>query len=334
MRLKILFTVAVLIAAIGLIAFLSVNRDHAIRPGISQKVNFGIHRGPDSSLIYIALDRGFFKKNGIDASIKEYEVGRFAADALLAGDVDIASVPEFVHVLKSFGDPTLRILATIGTAEDQEIIARRDRGIKEIKDLTGKKIGAGREGITRFFLETFLTYNDVRIENVVPVNLLPSEMGDAISSGRVDAVTTFFPHTLLIKSALGAIAVSWPSQNGQSYYLALDAKESFIQSHKDLIERLLLSLTEAERYLRDDEAGARKIIESRLNMSQEMLSSVWPQYRFRVRLDQDLLILMEDEARWLIRNGLSGGREMPDYFKQIYLDGLVKIEPSAVGIFH
>ena len=334
MRLKILFTVAVLIAAISLTVFLSVRRGPITAPGIAQKVNFGIHRGPDSSLIYIALDRGFFQKNGIDASIKEYEVGRFAADALLAGDVDIASVPEFVHVLKSFGDPTLRILATIGTAEDQEIIARRDRGIKEVKDLMGKKIGTGREGITRFFLETFLTSNDVRIENVVPVNLLPSEMGDAISSGRVDAVTTFFPHTLLIKSALGANAVSWPSQNGQSYYLVLDAKERFIQAQGDSIRRILLSLVEAERYLAGDAVGARKIIEKRLNMSQELLLSIWPQYRFRVGLDQDLLILMEDEARWLIRNRFSGGREIPDYFKQIYLDGLVKIEPSAVGIFH
>lgn len=334
MRLKILLSVAVLVAAICLIVFLSVKRDPTSAPGIGQKVNFGIHRGPDSSLIYIAVDRGFFKKTGIDASIKEYEVGRFAADALLAGDVDIASAPEFVHVLKSFGEPALRILATIGTVEDQEIIARRDRGIKEVKDLTGKKIGTGREGITRFFLETFLTSNDVRIENVVPVNLLPSEMGEAISSGRVDAVTTFLPHTLLIKSALGANAVSWPSQNGQSYYLVLDVKERFIQAHGDLIERILRSLVEAERYLKNDAAGARRIIEKRLNMSQEMLSSAWPQYRFRVRLDQDLLILMEDEARWLIRNRLSGGREMPDCFKQIYTDGLDKVEPNAVGIFH
>ena len=114
----------------------------------------------------------------------------------------------------------------------------------------------------------------------------------------------------------------------------LDSKESFIQLHGGLIERILLSLIEAERYLKNDAAGALNIIEKRLSMRHDMLLSVWPQYQCRVRLDQDLLILMEDEARWLIRNRLFGGREMPNYFKQIYLDGLSKVEPNAVGVIH
>ena len=114
----------------------------------------------------------------------------------------------------------------------------------------------------------------------------------------------------------------------------LGSRENFIQSHGELIERILRSLIEAERFLKNDEAAARKIIEGRLNVSHETLSAIWPQYQFQVRLDQDLLILMEDEARWMIRNKLSGGREMPDYFKQIYIDGLEKIEPNAVGVIH
>ena len=334
MRLKILLSVAALIAAIGLAVVLSVKRDPTSAPGISQKVNFGIHRGPHSSLIYIALDRGFFQKNGIDASIKEYEAGRLAADALVAGDVDIATAPEFVHVSKSLGGPHASNPRNDRTADDQEIVARRDRGIKEVKDLAGKKIAAPQEGIARFFLETFLAAHDVRINSTVPVNLLPSEMDKALSSGRVDAVATFSPYTLLIKSSLGANAISWPSQNGQRYYFVLDSKESFIQLHGGLIERILLSLIEAERYLKNDAAGALNIIEKRLSMRHDMLLSVWPQYQCRVRLDQDLLILMEDEARWLIRNRLFGGREMPNYFKQIYLDGLSKVEPNAVGVIH
>jgi ABC-type nitrate/sulfonate/bicarbonate transport system substrate-binding protein len=334
MRLKMILVGVLLIVAVGLIIILGVKRNASTAPASPQKVNFGIHRGPHSSLIYLAIDQGFFRKNGIDATIREYEAGRLAVDALLAGDVDISTAPEYVHVSKSFANRDLRILATISTADDQEIIARRDRGIKDARDLKGKKIAAGREGVSRFFLETFLTSNDVPVNSIVSVNLLPSQMGEAIASGRVDAVSTFPPHTRLIKSTLGANAISWPSQNGQSYYFLLDAKESFIQSHQDLIEHILRSLIEAERYLKEDAAGARKMIEKRLNMSPEMLSSIWPQYQFRVRIDQDLIILMEDEAWWLINNKLSGGAGLPDFFRQIYLDGLVKVKPDAAGVFH
>jgi len=332
LRLKFILAVAFLIATIILISILIGKRDPL--QGISQKVNFGILRGPHTSLIYIALDRGYFKQNGLDVSIKEYETGYQAFDALLTGDVDIATATEFVHVTKSFGEFPLQIITTINTAEDQAIIARRDLGIKEIKDLTGRKIGAGWKGSSGFFLETFLTSKDVPINAIVPINLLPSEMDAAISSGKVDAISTFSPNTDRIKSLLGANAISWPSQNSQACYFLLTAKGSFIQSHEDMIQRILRSLIEAEQYLKNDENDARKIIEKRLNMSHKMLLSIWPQYSFRVRLDQDLLILMEAEAQWLIRNRLAGSMKMPNYFKQIYIDGLNKIEPNAVGVIH
>ncbi len=332
MRWKRHFAVALLIVFMGLPALLSIEGCPSKAPVVAEKVNLGIHRGPHSSLIYIALDRGFFTANGIDVSIQEYEAGRPAADALLAGNVDIATAPEFVHVSKGFLNPDLRILATISAADDQEIVARKDRGVASAKDLKGKRIATIRDGISGFFLGTFLTFNDIPQKSIKAVHLLPSEMLAAISEGRVDAVSTFPPHTRLIKSSLGPNAVSWPSQNGQSYYFVLMTKEGFIPSHSGLIQRILLSLIEAERFLRENEAQARKIIEGRLNMDPATLSSIWPLYRFRVRLDQDLMILMESEARWMIHNNLSGGREMPDYFKQIYTDGLIAVDPNSVGL--
>jgi hypothetical protein len=52
-----------------------------------------------------------------------------------------------------------------------------------------------------------------------------------------------------------------------------------------------------------------------------------------VRLDQDLLTLMEDEARWSIhRRNRTGG--LPNYLDIIHLESLEKIKPEAVGIIH
>ncbi len=50
-------------------------------------------------------------------------------------------------------------------------------------------------------------------------------------------------------------------------------------------------------------------------------------------LNQDLLTLMEDEAKWSIhRRNQAGG--LPNYFNIVHLESLEKIKPEAVGIIH
>jgi ABC-type nitrate/sulfonate/bicarbonate transport system substrate-binding protein len=326
--------ISVLIGAIGFPAILSIEGCPSKAPVIPEKLTIGLFPGPQSSLIFIAHDLGIFQKNGIDVSIREYEYGLLAADDLIAGNIDMATVSEFVFASKSFQNADLSVLTTINQTDDLEIIGRRDRGIREPGDLNGKKIGVTRGTNVEFFLESFLTFNNIPTKNVKIVDLRPSEMTAAISSGRVDAVSTFPPHTDMANSSLGSNAVRWPSQAGQTYYFALITKESFIKSHGGSINRVLLSLLEAARYVEQHKADAQKIIEKRLNMDHAKLLSIWPQYQFRVRLDQDLLILMEDEARWMIRTKHTHGAYMPDYFKHVYIDGLRNIEPNAVGIIH
>ena len=51
-----------------------------------------------------------------------------------------------------------------------------------------------------------------------------------------------------------------------------------------------------------------------------------------MRLDQDLLALMEAEARWAIKDKLVDSETIPDYSSFLYLEGLKKIKPEAVGV--
>ncbi len=62
--------------------------------------------------------------------------------------------------------------------------------------------------------------------------------------------------------------------------------------------------------------------------------ALWHQNKYEVRLDQDLLILMEAEARWAIRKGLSRGKQVPNYLKSVYLEGLERIRPESVSVIH
>jgi NitT/TauT family transport system substrate-binding protein len=49
-------------------------------------------------------------------------------------------------------------------------------------------------------------------------------------------------------------------------------------------------------------------------------------------LDQTILITLEDEARWAIREGLIDKKEIPNYLDFIYMDLLENVKPEAITI--
>jgi NitT/TauT family transport system substrate-binding protein len=156
----------------------------------------------------------------------------------------------------------------------------------------------------------------------------------ALSEGRIDAATWIPPLTDEMKRNLAHNAISWPTQGGQAYYFLLITREELIKAQPEAITRLLKGVLEAEAFLRKNEKEARSIIERALKLEREVLMSTWSKTRFRVGLDQNLLTLMEDEARWAIRNKYVDSTKVPNYFNFLYLEGLKKLNPDAVSVIH
>ncbi|MBF0426358.1 MAG: nitrate ABC transporter substrate-binding protein, partial [Magnetococcales bacterium] len=53
-------------------------------------------------------------------------------------------------------------------------------------------------------------------------------------------------------------------------------------------------------------------------------------FEYKLKLDQTLLITLEDETRWAINNGLVERREMPDYLAYFDLEDLEAVKPRSV----
>jgi NitT/TauT family transport system substrate-binding protein len=62
------------------------------------------------------------------------------------------------------------------------------------------------------------------------------------------------------------------------------------------------------------------------------IDSAWAEHKFVVTFGQPLILAMEDETRWLISNGLTNARAVPNYLDFIYSDGLRSVRPQAVTI--
>ena len=301
-------------------------------PGKMESITIGTAPLESSALIYIAEDRGHFTDNGLSVTVRSYDTGASAFDGLLKGEVDIATPAEYPLIGAAFKGEKVRAIASIDKVSYFYLIGRKDRGIKEISDLKGKKIGVVRKTIAEFFLGRFLDLNGLKIEQVTLVEVSPSRSEEAIIKGDVDAILSRPPYISPMEERLGVNAVIWPAQSGQALYAILIGRNDWIEGHPEAIKRLLRSLAQAEEYLIRYPAEAKAVLRKKLNLTDPNLTEGWSENQFSLSLDQSLIAAMEDQARWMIANKLANAKEIPDFLNYIYVDGLKAVKPEAVNI--
>ncbi len=77
---------------------------------------------------------------------------------------------------------------------------------------------------------------------------------------------------------------------------------------------------------------ARTLIRDNRGYEDSYILEVWDKNKLKVQLSQELLILMESEARWAIANNLTDKTEVPNYLDYFYFDALEAVNPEAVTI--
>jgi ABC-type nitrate/sulfonate/bicarbonate transport system substrate-binding protein len=296
-----------------------------------ERLRVGVAANPICALTYIAHQQGFFKRHGLDVTIEGYPAGAYAVDDLLVGKVDVAAAAEFVLALRGFKREDLRGIGTISASDTVEVIVRKDRGIQKPEDLKGKSVGVSKGTVNDFFLSVFLSFNNIRLEEVRTVDLKPDEIVAALSEGKIDAAVNFTLFVDEVKKRMADRVLSWPAQGGRNFYFLLFIKEELVKTRPVAITSFLKGVLEAETFLKKHEKEAQDIMKNILSIDQEALMSTWSRTRFRVSLDQDLLTLMEDEGRWAIKNRVVDAEKIPDYFTLLHVEGLKKIKPEAVG---
>lgn len=286
-----------------------------------------------TALFDVANAKGLFQGQNLDVKIQWHSSGTLAVDELLRRKADFAAAADFVVVSRLFGNPNIRILASIARPEMHELIARKDRGILEPKHLRGKRIAVTQHTSGDFFLRTFLTRHGIPASLVKLVYLRPSEIAGALFSGKVDAAVTWQPKAMAIMKRLGPKAVQWPAQCGQAYYILLVTRDDVIKQRPRMVERFLKALTQSENYAAGNTPEAQSIVAERLGYRLQAIEILWPATDVRIRLDQDILTLMENEAKWIIRHQRLK-KEIPNYLNIIHDDILRKIQPQAVTIIN
>ena len=282
-----------------------------------------------SGLIYIAEEKGYFNDAGLNVTIHRYDAGLYAITDLNQGKLDVATAADYAVAGRVLAGDPIVVAGSIGTDDFHYLMIRKESGIAEGQDLRGRTIGVSKRTSGEFFLGRFLELHGLRHTDVVLIDLAPARMKEALAGGAVDAVVIWPPTVYDIEDALGDSLLIWPIQGGQKMYWLLIVPE---EGDPAAIERLLRALQHAEEFAQRHPEEARRIVNQRLATPAGEQVRAWERTRMSLSLDQSLLIALEDEARWMIRENLTDDMEMPDYLSCLRYEWLDSIKPGSVRI--
>lgn len=206
--------------------------------------------------VYIAQDRGIFKKHGLQVNLVEGGTAAQQIPQLLSGKVDIgatggtsliAAVSQGIPVQAVAG--SLNADASIVTSG---LLVKADSPIHSYKDLQGKTVGLqGLKETTQLGTMLGVAAQGGDPSTVKFVQLPLPNLNDAVLKGQVDAaynISSFYPAGL----SQGLRAIGAPANeymNGGPSALWFATKQ-YIAKHQGTVKKFQAAMQEATQYAR------------------------------------------------------------------------------------
>ena len=286
--------------------------------------------------VWVAQSKGYFKKHGINLTIKEHDSGRNALESMLKDkSIDIATVAQTPVVFNSFKKEDYVIVATMAySIDDMKLLARKDRGILKASDLPGKKVGLTLRSTGHYFMEGFLTHYGYSLQDVEVFDVNAASLKTKLETGELDAITSWEPHIYNTEEKMGANKLTKlisPTPFRKDFFFTVSKRYSVEQS--DRVEQFLKAVIDGENFINSNPDESQAIVASRLNINLELVKTIWPVFIFDISLDQSILVNLEDEASWV--SGLSNEyKSVPNYLNFLALDHLLRVRPASVTLIH
>ncbi|MFC1753967.1 ABC transporter substrate-binding protein [Thermoproteota archaeon] len=302
-------------------------------PNLS-KISLAINTFPNSALVHIAQEKGYFIQEGLDVKYHAFPTGKIALDAMIGGGADIATTADVPIALAGLAEQKISVIATIEYSNDNiQVVARSDRGITSPADLKGKKISTTKGGGPLFFTHKFLEKYDIDLSDIELVYLTPHEMLTALIRGDIDALIVFEPFPYMARKELGAentIVFIGQELYGETWNIVV--RKDFESENPQKVKSFLKALSKADTFLKENPQESLNIVAEYSETDTETLSEMMKRQTYGLVLNELLTDYLYQEAEWAIRQGLTSKKNIPDYDSMINRDFLNEINPEGVTI--
>jgi NitT/TauT family transport system substrate-binding protein len=245
--------------------------------------------------LYLAIDAGFMKEEGIDAELIQFRGGGAAIAGLASGSVEFCACAIQNAINAAVKGSGVRLIGTVIGQYASNVVLREEvaKRLKITKDtpvpqrlaaLKGLKIAGSGAGSSTDFLIRYLAkraglsperdFTVLFLAGGGPILAAFSQAridGFVLSSPTSDIAIQRYKGVLLLDMSRGELEElrGYPS-------IALSAKQSFLKAKGDVARRFLRALGKASRMIHADAARARQILRKRFaGVADEVYEAAW-----------------------------------------------------------
>jgi NitT/TauT family transport system substrate-binding protein len=224
----------------------------------AETVKIGLLKTSSSAVAVIAIKRGYFTAQGLDAQLVPFDAAEPVAVAVTSGDIDfgITGLTAGLYALAR----QLRIIS--GHLQEHPgfhanaIVASLkayDAGLHSLKDLAGHSIGVTQIGSSlHYSVALVAAKSGIALDSLRIVPLQSNaNVASAVSGGQIDAAATLgnFASPAVARGAVKLLA--WAGDIAPWQFGALITSAKLADARPDLVKRFLAAMHQGQRNYHD-----------------------------------------------------------------------------------
>lgn len=266
---------------------------------------------------YVAIEKGFFKDEGLSIDLKTTAGGDKTMTTLLSDGADIALVGSETSIYvqaQGSNDPVINFAQL--TQTDGTFLVSREKIDNFRWDMLKNStfLGQRKGGMPQMAGEFVLKKHN--IDPKKDLNLIQNidfaNVATAFASGTGDFVQLFEPTASVFeKEGKGYIVASFGTESGHLPYTVYMAKESYLKEDKETVEKFTRALKKAQDWVQENDASeVAKVIQPYFEDTNiETMETVINRYKEQGSFATDPIL---DEEEWNnLQNIMDEADELP-----------------------
>jgi ABC-type nitrate/sulfonate/bicarbonate transport system substrate-binding protein len=201
----------------------------------------------------VAREEGFFRKQGLDVEVRPFDSGAAAAQAVVAGGVDLSLSPTPV-IVRMISNAGVDLVGIYGQEHPDWLLASADPELRKCAQLQDQAVGVDTVGGARAVaLAQFLKPCGLDITQLKLVSL-SSNVGAAMVAGQIKAGVLHTDDVPVLEEQMGrplTVIDSFRQASPLSHYNLLVVKRESLAQKRDAYVRVIAALIDATRFMND-----------------------------------------------------------------------------------
>lgn len=268
----------------------------------AEDVRIGVDFNVLGGQVWVAKDKGFFEKNGINAEVKPFAFGVDTIDAALTGQLDFGVALDFATMTRLQSGQLKIVSAIIEPEAGFHKLAVNDT-IKKPEDLAGKNIGIAKGTAQHLATIGYLQNFGVKDATLTP---LPSllEIVASLRAGRIDAAFVWGDGVAQAQQIPGVTILSDDKPANARLFGYISTTNQFAKDHPEAVVNTLKALAEATDWIDANWDEAVNIVASHAKSPKEAVAAQMKLQHFTISLKPAQVQGFDKIAEFALTNGI------------------------------